>query len=751
MRIELPGEGVAKFLATGDLDGDERAEIVAADVLSNRVWILWGGVDGVTVSHVTLGDGKGVSGSGDNDIRPIVVADFDHDGHRDLATVEAYSSEVVVLFGEGVRWTGDELSKVEDRNFTTSRLKLDDESSPGALAAADFDGDGIDDLAVANRDANEVSIWLSNRDRRFTPWGTIAAAQEPVLLELNINGDANPDRVTLDDRGNALTFELDDGKGGFVSADVLDSVRRLDPIVVDLDADGISDVLSVSGGGEILARLGRSKTAATFHPPRRLFGDAKVRDVTAVATKGGWMIAATDREGDTVSIFSRDTTTGEWNAQTLAAGGGPSSIVAGNVTRDLDGLDDLVVVNALSQDASVFVQQADGSFVSRPRLPIGDAAADLLLADFLGTSAMDLAIVKPAAGVVTIWEGKGDGTFGAASNMQAGDGLYGVSDGGAVRSLHKTSSLATGNFNGDTRADLVAANALSNSFALFAGKGAGGGGGTITGPTLFGLEASPDFVVAADFNPDGRNDRDDIAAVYRSTGHVVIRLNNEQGGFEPESRFKAGTAIAGLSVGDANGDKKLDLLVNNQFGDLLILQGNGLGQFEPYFRADPNVHLAVADLDGKPGQEFIFANESLDTLRVESNDGTPRFDQQAGGILAPGTVQVADLDRDGLKDLIVPNSGGNNILVYRGLPGGGFASPPTEKHTGGNPSHVSIGDVSGDGVLDLVVANEGSNDVTVLLGAADGDGVWTLVNGPRLNLKLGDSQGVAPVHTFIRT
>src|SRR5262249_31004008 len=112
---------------------------------------------------------------------------------------------------------------------------------------------------------------------------------------------------------------------------------------------------------------------------------------------------------------------------------------------------------------------------------------------------------------------------------------------------------------------------------------------------------------------------------------------------------------------------------------------------------------------------------------------------RADGLLAPGAVQLADLNSDGVKDLIVANSGGNAILVYLGLSDGGFGPPVGG--TGGvfvgtDPSGLRAAALGGDGEPDLVVANTGSNDVSVLLGQGSGSS-WPLTPGPRIRTDTG--------------
>src|SRR5262249_58176017 len=78
--------------------------------------------------------------------------------------------------------------------------------------------------------------------------------------------------------------------------------------------------------------------------------------------------------------------------------------------------------------------------------------------------------------------------------------------------------------------------------------------------------------------------------------------------------------------------------------------------------------------------------------------------------------------------------GANKVLVYLGTGNGEFG-PAQPFFAGTNPASITIADLNGDGLPDLVVANEGSNDVTVLLGVG-GDG-WTLTPGPRLRAGMG--------------
>src|SRR5262249_24813219 len=147
-----------------------------------------------------------------------------------------------------------------------------------------------------------------------------------------------------------------------------------------------------------------------------------------------------------------------------------------------------------------------------------------------------------------------------------------------------------------------------------------------------------------------------------------------KGGFTAMGSVSAGNAPTGLALADVNGDGIPDLLVGNQFGDGLVLLGKGDGTFLPYQRTDRHVALAIADLTGDGKQEFIFADAGLDRVTVQYPQPGQTFTQDRSiGLLAPGAVAVAYLNGDRIPDLVVANSGGNNVLVYLGLGNGQFA------------------------------------------------------------------------------
>jgi hypothetical protein len=162
--------------------------------------------------------------------------------------------------------------------------------------------------------------------------------------------------------------------------------------------------------------------------------------------------------------------------------------------------------------------------------------------------------------------------------------------------------------------------------------------------------------------------------------------------------------------------------------------------------ADQNVALAVLP-NGSPTPDFIYADQGLDRVVVQyGSDQTTVLGDQATGLLSPGAVALADLNGNGIPDLIVANSGSNNVLIYPGLGNGQFGPAVNGGHgyfVGTNPVGITVAYLTG-ALPDLVVADKGSNQVSILLNQSQPGGAISFIAGPRLN-----SGGTGPVSTVV--
>jgi hypothetical protein len=161
---------------------------------------------------------------------PIVSADFNHDGILDLAVVTTNSNELnadlTILLGKG------------DGTFTTvaGLTGLYTQGQLLTLAAGDFNGDGIPDVAIAvgqnneNEDGN-INTYLGKGDGTFnpTPSATVYLNADPInMVVADFNGDGRPDIAvdtdSWDEEGvpaqNTISLFLANGNGNFTGGPV---------------------------------------------------------------------------------------------------------------------------------------------------------------------------------------------------------------------------------------------------------------------------------------------------------------------------------------------------------------------------------------------------------------------------------------------------------------------------------------------------------------------------------------------------
>jgi hypothetical protein len=115
----------------------------------------------------------------------------------------------------------------------------------------------------------------------------------------------------------------------------------------------------------------------------------------------------------------------------------------------------------------------------------------------------------------------------------------------------------------------------------------------------------------------------------------------------------------------------------------------------------------------------------------------------------PHGVTVADVNGDGIPDLVASNFGSNNVSVLLGK-GDGTFRPAINYAVGSQPLSVVVADFNGDGKPDLAVANGGTNSTTdpgsvsILLG--NGNGTFQAA----VNYSAGEAPGTVAVGDFNR-
>jgi hypothetical protein len=331
-----------------------------------------------------------------------------------------------------------------------------------------------------------------------------------TITTVDLNHDSFTDLVTTNISSNTLSILLGNGDGTFkeqVQLHVCKEPRAL--AIGHFNQDEHADlVLACSGGDEIAVLLGH--------------GNGKFE------------------EGSHYPVHRT-----------------PVALVTDDINDD--GHADLIV--ALRNDKiKIFLGTGTGEFRPGTQYEYGDTPTSVALSDLNADGKLDLVVTNggPMSNAVSIWLGKGDGTFKEPKDYPTGKRPLGVS---------------FGDFNNDHHRDLLVINGERDSFTTFLGNG----NGTFQPGKDSGADASPNFGLARDFNGDRLMD---VAIVNLQSNDLSILFGKGDGTFHypPRNyRTKGGPfALSSFRVTSSAIDEPGLAVADNGEGSVSIFLHRGL-------------------------------------------------------------------------------------------------------------------------------------------------------------------------------
>ena len=432
----------------------------------------------------------------------VAAGAFTTGAPADLVTVNAGSSTIDLLAGLG------------EGRFANPVSISTDEFAPQIIRVADFNADGIPDLAVLSSEG--VNIYLCNGHGGFAPPALYNAGTGPSGLSVaDLNGDGQIDLLIGNAAGDVLIL-VDAGDGTFRPFEPVKAAIAL--AVADLNGNGVPDfVFADQSLDQVTVEYGTtSETSSTTRVIANQSSGLLAPGAVKLADLNGDNISdliIADSGANRVLVYP-----GLPNGQFGPPVGGTSGFAVGTdptglTVYNLNGQPDLLVADTGSNDISVLLGHGTGTswtLISGPRIKTDAGPVATVVGSLLGPNESDLAVANSGADNVQIFPGVGGGFFNdqpqATRAVPVGQGPQALFLGNFNGLGLGVATLNAGSDNGSLISLPGSANPLVQNFAT-------GGNSPTTG-------------FAGDFGDDGLTD---LVVGNNADGHLALLLGGNNG------------------------------------------------------------------------------------------------------------------------------------------------------------------------------------------------------------------------------
>jgi len=688
-------------LAVGDINGDGFDDIVVTDgsVATTGLGILRqkssGGFEAPAYYQISMPQG-------------VAIGDFNEDGRNDVvATSGPTSDSTISVFFQNSIGALDSAAKYTSYNYPETvravkingnktdiavlhsggtlgiyELKADKTLSfgalvplpyathylPGGMAVGDINGDGKNDIVIADYNNGLVvvyqapskaagpTIWMSEPSAKST-------TSEPVTYTI-VYSEADTISLSQSD----ITLDKNGTARGTVAVSGTGNARTI--TISDITGDGMLGISIAAGTASDQA--GNSAPAAGPSTTFQVGDNTQTLSIgppsSTVTAAGPVIYTVTYSGSDTISLAQSDITLNK----TGTAKGTVSVSGSGN-TR-------IVTISGISGDGTLGISIDAGTAKDRyGRRSLAAGSSSNFTVD---NTQPCMCIGSPSI-----------------SSTQSGPVTYSVTYSGA-----DTISLSPSDI-------------TINKTGTADGKVAVSGSGNTRTVTIFSISGIGTLGISI----AGGTASDQAGNTACAAGPSFTFYVHDS--FLSSEYHYVGSSPQAVAIGDVNGDGRNDVVLatsyyfddENDFCLFVFLQdenGNLMSPIKYKTQGDYShspYSIAIAKIDGSDTNKVIVG------LRGK---GIEIFDTNSSGELTGSTlisttnsyaIKVADINNDGLNDIVGIGYGTNSVDIIYQKPGGGFDSPVSYSINQTGWPDFAIGDVNGDGLKDIAFMTRNSS------------------------------------------
>ena len=728
-KIDMGTEDSPYDIASGDLDGDGKPDIVAVN----------GGYPYSISVYRNTGNGGSLSFAPKIDYPTgngpfsVAIGDIDGDGKPDILVANGYSFTISIFRNTG---SAGVISFDSRKDIPAS--------NPSDIVIADLDKDGKPDLVVTNDVANTVSLYKNTGSPgsvSFAPRIDYPSGQFPRNASVgDIDGDQWPDIVVANQQSDYLSIFKNNGIAGSISFNSITGpytgTGSSKAILTDIDGDSKPDlgVTNYNIGG-----------IAIFRNISSLGNIAFSINANFITADNPISIGIADMDGDGKPDLAIPC--GDDSLSVLRNASSPGAIVfderANVVTgqapyhvsiADFDGdhMPDLATVNQTDKTVSLIRNKVNGPNITSftPAKAASGTTVTIKGTNFTGVTSV-----------------KFGGVTAQSFNIISSTTIQAVPATGATGEVSVTAASGTGTRKGFTYLNPPMITSFSPAIGSTGSEiTINGSGFTDATAITFGGVAAQTFVVLSDntikaivgTGSSGNISVTTSVATVTSPGftYSALSLAPVISSFSPVSGPVGTTVtITGNNLGNSPSDNIVYFgatraTVLSASGTLLTVQVPAGASYQP-------ITVTTNRLTASSAIPFIvtFAGGPSFTL------GTFDLPVETRSNSIPQGACTADIDGDGKADIIHGDQYGPYIRVLRNTSAKNDISFASENliHVGEFPVGIATGDIDGDGKTDLAIANNdngswGGGKVAVLKNTSS---AGNLSFAPQIDYQVG--------------